>query len=220
MKLTQSIIKVTNYKNISGNDIEPYAWCYCVASDYRQFTIYTSCQLVRLEFIGRYEISRVLWMAIKLNVKWWTVVSIADIDFTRLSLCYRQRDELQRQREGSLRGGWCVSLWHPEGGAGPGPPGPGSQAEFLEESTSGSVPADGQQVGYEALRQQEGAYEGTNQAKSRRSLGHPSLLQFSVSPLPISWSHSTGINISRYRIRSGWKTRPTKKYRFQVQPHI
>lgn len=129
----------------------------------------------------------------------------------------RQRDELQGQREGPLRGGRRVPLWDTEGGAGPGPPGPGGQAELPEESASGPVPADGQQVGHEALRQQEGAYEGTNQTKSRGSLGHPSLLQFSVCPSTIKRSHSTGrINISRYRIRSGWKTRPTKKYRPQT----
>jgi len=57
--------------------------------------------------------------------------------------CCRQRDELQGQREGPLRGGRRVPLWDAEGGTGPGPPGSGGQAEFPEESASGPVPADG-----------------------------------------------------------------------------
>lgn len=102
-----------------------------------------------------------------------------------LFLCYRQRDELQGQRKGPLWGGRCVALWDPERGAWSGSTGSGGQTEFPEESASGPVPADGQQAGHEALRQQEGAHEGTDQTKSRRSLGHPSLLQFSVSPSAI-----------------------------------
>lgn len=94
----------------------------------------------------------------------------------------RQRDELQGQREGPLRSGRCVPLRDAEGGAGPGSAGPGSQAELLEESASGPVPAYGQQAGHEVVRQQKGSDEGTNQAKGCRSLGHPSLFQFSVSP--------------------------------------
>lgn len=142
--------------------------------------------------------------------KQWTIVTA--IDLTRP--CCRQRDELQGQREGPLRGGRRVPLWHAEGGAGPGPPGPGGQAELPEESASGPVPADGQQVGHEALRQQEGAYEGTDQTKSRRSLGHPSLLQFSVCPSTDLIQQA--VSIFRYRTRSGWKTRPAKKYRPQT----
>lgn len=99
-----------------------------------------------------------------------------------LLLCSRQRDELQGQREGPLRSGRCVPLRDAEGGAGPGSSGPGSQAELLEESASGPVPAYRQQAGYEAVRKQESFDEGTDQAKGCRSLGHPSLLQFSVSP--------------------------------------
>lgn len=98
-----------------------------------------------------------------------------------LCIC-RQRDELQGQREGPLRSGRCVPLRDAEGGAGPGSAGPGSQAELLEESASGPVPAYGQQAGHEVVRQQKGSDEGTNQAKGCRSLGHPSLFQFSVSP--------------------------------------
>lgn len=94
----------------------------------------------------------------------------------------RQRDELQGQREGPLRSGRCVPLRDAEGGAGPGSTGPGSQAELLEESASGPVPTYGQQAGHEVVRQQKGSDEGTNQAKGCRSLGHPSLFQFSVSP--------------------------------------
>lgn len=99
----------------------------------------------------------------------------------RNDIC-RQRDELQGQREGPLRSGRCVPLRDAEGGAGPGSTGPGSQAELLEESASGPVPTYGQQAGHEVVRQQKGSDEGTNQAKGCRSLGHPSLFQFSVSP--------------------------------------
>lgn len=102
-------------------------------------------------------------------------------DGTIFRIC-RQRDELQGQREGPLRSGRCVPLRDAEGGAGPGSTGPGSQAELLEESASGPVPTYGQQAGHEVVREQKGSDEGTNQAKGCRSLGHPSLFQFSVSP--------------------------------------
>lgn len=78
------------------------------------------------------------------------------------ALCCRQRDELQGQREGPLWGGRCVPLWDAEGGAWSGSARSGGQTELPEESASGPVPADGQQAGYEALRQQKGAYEGTD----------------------------------------------------------
>lgn len=121
-------------------------------------------------------------------------------------LFFRQRDELQGQREGPLRSGRRVPLWDAEGGAWSGSPGPGSQAEFLEESAPGAVPADGQQAGHEAFRQQEGADEGTDQAKGCRSLGHPSLLQFPVSLLYQMILALTGNGIDR-RILAPWQLR-------------
>lgn len=98
-----------------------------------------------------------------------------------MCVCFRQRNELQGKRQSPFRGGRCLPVWHAQGRVGPRPAWPRGQAEFHQEPIAGPISANGQQVGNEAIRQQEGAYERENSAKSRGSLGHPSLLQFSVS---------------------------------------
>lgn len=67
-----------------------------------------------------------------------------DCEFKSYGFVFRQRNELQRQRQGPLRGGRCLPLRHPEGGAWPGSTGPRSQTEFHQKSAAGPLPADGQ----------------------------------------------------------------------------
>ena len=107
-----------------------------------------------------------------------------------------QRHELQGQRESALRGGRCVPLRHPKGGAGPDADGflRGGQAEFPQEPTAGPLPAHRQQAGHEAVRLQEGTDERAHQAEGGRTLGHTSVLQF-----PVSTRHHTDITPSQVR---------------------
>lgn len=115
-----------------------------------------------------------------------------------------QRHELQGQRQGKpasvpatghgssivcvsvagpLRGGRCVAVRHAEGGARADASGlrRGGQAELHQEPASGAVSAHRQQAGHETVRIQESTDEGTDTTKGCWSLGHTSMLQFSVS---------------------------------------
>lgn len=84
---------------------------------------------------------------------------------------------------GALRGGRCVAVRDPEGGAGADAAGlgGGGQAELPQEPAAGPLPAHRQQAGHEAVRVEEGPDEGADTAEGLRTLGHTPLFQFSVS---------------------------------------
>lgn len=176
-----------SYKDISGDDIKSdTCWSYRVVSlQMRLHNRATVSSTIRYRTIRDWDLSNnTTFLRVLLNdnknheIQGANIPEVHCRNFirSRHRVCCRQRDELQRQRQGPLRSGRCVPLRDSEGGIGPGSTGPRGQAELPEESASGPVPADRQQVGNETLWQQEGAHERTNQAKSRRSLGHPSLL--------------------------------------------